>query len=100
MNILGNLPPDRHQNYGEWVAALETRYGSRHRTEMARARFKHRVKQKDESLAAMAEGYSTATLLKATLLKATLLLTIPRSLFKSSAKDFALEKLDFGRFSA
>ena len=32
--------------------------------------------------------------------KATLLLTITRSLFKSSAKNFALEKLDFGRFSA
>ncbi len=32
--------------------------------------------------------------------KATLLLTIPRSLFKSSAKDLALENLDFDRFSA
>ena len=32
--------------------------------------------------------------------KASLLLAIPRSLFKSSAKDFALEKLDFDRFSA
>ena len=32
--------------------------------------------------------------------KATLLLTIPRSLFKSSAKDLALENLDFDRCSA
>ena len=32
--------------------------------------------------------------------KATLLLTIPRSLVKSSAKDLALENLDFDRFSA
>ena len=55
LNILGNLPADRRQNYRELVAALETRYGSTHRTELARARFKHRVKQKDESLAAMAE---------------------------------------------
>ena len=29
--------------------------------------------------------------------KATLLLTIPRSLFKSSAKDLALENLDLSR---
>ena len=55
LNVLGNLPADRHQNYKELVAALETRYGSTHRTELARVRFKHRVKQKDESLAAMAE---------------------------------------------
>ena len=52
MNVLGNLPADRRQNYKELVAALETRYGSTHRTELARVRFKHRVKQKDESLAA------------------------------------------------
>ena len=32
--------------------------------------------------------------------KATLPRTIPRSLFKSSAKDLALENLDFGRDSA
>ena len=31
--------------------------------------------------------------------KATLLLTIPRSLFKSSAKDLSLEILDFGSCS-
>ena len=55
LNILENLPPDRRQNDEELVVALETRYGSTHRTELARARFKHRVKQKDESLAAMAE---------------------------------------------
>ena len=55
MNVLGNLPADRRQNYKELVTALETRYGSTHRTELARVRFKHRVKQKDESLAAMAE---------------------------------------------
>ena len=55
LNVLGNLPADRRQNYKELVAALETRYGSTHRTELARVRFKHRVKQKDESLAAMAE---------------------------------------------
>jgi hypothetical protein len=55
LNILGIDPADRRQNYGELVAALETRYGSTHRTELARVRFKHRVKQKDESLAAMAE---------------------------------------------
>ena len=37
LNILGNLPADRRQNYGELVAALETQYGSMHRTEFAPA---------------------------------------------------------------
>ena len=55
LNVLGNLPADRRQNYKELVAALETRYSSTHRTELARVRFKHRVKQKDESWAAMVE---------------------------------------------
>ena len=55
LNVLGNLPADCRQTYKELVAALETRYGSTHGTELAPVRFKHRVKQKDESLAAMAE---------------------------------------------
>ena len=34
----------RDGDLGDDLAALETRYGSTHRTELARARFKHRVK--------------------------------------------------------
>ena len=55
LNVLGNLPPERRQDYHALVAALESRFGSTHRTELSRVKFKHRVRQKDESLAALAE---------------------------------------------
>ena len=55
LNVLGNLPPERRRDYQALVSALESRYGSAHRTELSRVRFKHRVKQRDESLAALAE---------------------------------------------
>jgi hypothetical protein len=34
LNVLGNLPPERRQDYHALVAALESRFGSTHRTEM------------------------------------------------------------------
>ena len=49
LNVLGNISPER------LVAALGSRFGSAHRTELSRAKFKHRVRQRDESLAALAE---------------------------------------------
>ena len=49
LNILGNLPPDRRQDYKALVAALESHYGPVHRTELSRVHFKHRVKQRDET---------------------------------------------------
>jgi hypothetical protein len=55
LNVLGNLPPERRQDYRALVAALESRFGSTHRTELSRVKFKHRVRQKDENLAALAE---------------------------------------------
>jgi hypothetical protein len=55
LNVLGNLPPERHYDYNVLVSALENRFGPAHRTELSRVRFKHRAKQKDESLAALAE---------------------------------------------
>lgn len=36
LNILGNLPPDRRRDYQTLVAALESRFGSAHRTELSR----------------------------------------------------------------
>ena len=55
LNVLSNLPPERRHNFESLVKALDSRYGNAHRTELARARFKNRVKQKDESLPALAE---------------------------------------------
>ncbi len=55
LNVLRNLPPEQCQDYQALVSALESRYGSAHHTELFRVRFKHRVKQRDESLAALVE---------------------------------------------
>ena len=55
LNVLGNLPFEKRHEFKSLVAALETRYGTAHRTDLARAGFKNRIKQKDESLHALAE---------------------------------------------
>ncbi|CAB4003292.1 Hypothetical predicted protein [Paramuricea clavata] len=55
LNVLGNLSPERRQDYRALLAALGRSFGSAHRTELSRVKFKHRVRQGDESLAALAE---------------------------------------------
>ena len=55
LNVLGNLSPERREDYHALVAALGSRFGSAHRTELSRVKFKRRVRQRDESLAALAE---------------------------------------------
>ena len=55
LNVLSNLPPEKRQNFQSLVKALDGRYGNAHRTELARARFKNRIKQKDESLPDLVE---------------------------------------------
>jgi hypothetical protein len=55
LNVLGNLSPERRQDYRALVAALGSRFGTAHRTELSRVKFKHRGRQRDESLAALAE---------------------------------------------
>lgn len=55
LNVLGNLPSEKRQEFKSLVAALDSRYGTAHRTDLERARFKNRVKQKEESLPALAE---------------------------------------------
>ena len=55
LNVLGNLPREKRQNYGALVDALASRFGTAHRTELSRVRFKNRIKQREESLPALAE---------------------------------------------
>lgn len=55
LNVLSNLPSDRRDDYQTLVSALESRFGTAHRTELSRVRFKNRVKQRDESLAALSD---------------------------------------------
>ncbi len=53
--VLGNLAPDDRQKLYVLVVALKNRFGSSHRTELSRMKFKNCIKQKDESLPEMAE---------------------------------------------
>ena len=55
LNILGNLPREKQQNYDALVDALASRFGTAHRMELSSVRFKNRVKQREESLQALAE---------------------------------------------
>ena len=55
LNVLTNLPPGRRDDYKTLVSALESRFGTTHRTELSRVRFKNRIKQTDESLATLAD---------------------------------------------
>ena len=55
LNILANLTPAKRQDYETLVNALAGRFGSTHRTELSRVRFKNRTKQREESFPALAE---------------------------------------------
>ena len=55
LSLLGNLPSDTRQDYKELVAALESRFGSTHKQELYRSKFKGRLRRRDESLQELAE---------------------------------------------
>ena len=53
--VLTNLPPEQRCDYRALTAALESRFGSMHQTELNRAKLKARVRQRDEGLPELAE---------------------------------------------
>ena len=55
LQVLVNLAGDRRQDFRSLVAALESRFGTSHRTEISKVKFKSRVRQRDEELSALAE---------------------------------------------
>ena len=48
--VLGGLRQEDRHNFGQLVSALANRFGNAHQTELARVRFKNRMKRRDESL--------------------------------------------------
>ena len=50
LTVLGSLRQDDRYNFEMLVNALSNRFGNAHQTELARVRFKNRLKQRDESL--------------------------------------------------
>ena len=55
LSVLGHLPQEKRQNYNALVDALASRFGTAHRTELSSVPFKNRIKQREESLPALAE---------------------------------------------
>ena len=53
--VLTNLPPEQRCDYRALTAALESRFGSMHQTELNRTKLKARVRQRDEGLPELAE---------------------------------------------
>ena len=53
--VLTNLSPEQRCDYRALTAALESRFGSMHQTELNRAKLKARVRQRDEGLPELAE---------------------------------------------
>ena len=47
LQVLANLAIDRRQNFRSLVAALDSRFGTSHRTEISKVKFKNRVRQRD-----------------------------------------------------
>ena len=59
--VLSNLSEEDRRNYNQLVAALTSRFGVPHQSELARAKLKNRVKTKDETLPELVEGVESLT---------------------------------------
>ena len=53
--VLTNLPSDQRQNYASLTAALQSRFGTAHQTELNRVRLKARIRRREETLPELAE---------------------------------------------
>ena len=59
--VLSNLSEQDRRNYKLLVAALTSRFGVTHQSELARAKLKNRVKRRDETLPELVEGIESLT---------------------------------------
>ena len=55
VTVLTNLPPDQCQCYASLIAALQSRVGTAHQTELNRVKLKARTRRREETLAELAE---------------------------------------------
>lgn len=53
--VLNNLPPEKRQDYGALIAALDSCFGVAHQTELNWMRLKTRTCRREESLTELAE---------------------------------------------
>ena len=59
--ILSNTSGNERGDYAKLVAALSSRFGITHQSDLARAKLKTRIKRREESLAELAENVETLT---------------------------------------
>ena len=55
LTLLGNLPSRSRTDYGTLTAALDSRFGNAHQTELNRTRLRNRRRKRDEGLPELAE---------------------------------------------
>ena len=59
--ILGDLDPSKRRDFLALIEALESRFGSKHQTEMYRAQLRGRTKRRDETLPELAQAIQRLT---------------------------------------
>ena len=57
--VLNNLPVDGRNNFDVLAAALDTRFGATHQTELNRAKLRSLVRKQEETLPELAEEIAT-----------------------------------------
>ena len=87
LQVLANLANDRRQDFRSLVAALDSRFGTSHRTEISKVKFKNRVRQRDEELPALAEDIERLARLAYAGASPILIDTLARDQFIDSLPD-------------
>ncbi|CAB4016330.1 Hypothetical predicted protein [Paramuricea clavata] len=87
LQVLANLSNDRKQDYRALVTALASRFGTSHRTEISKVKFKNRVRQRDEGLPALAEDIERLARLAYADAPPTITDTLARDQFVDSLPD-------------
>ena len=87
LQVLANLASDRRQDFRSLVAALDSRFGTSHRTEISKVKFKNRVRQGDEELPALAEDIERLARLAYAGASPILIDTLARDQFIDSLPD-------------
>jgi hypothetical protein len=89
LQVLANLSNDRRQDYRTLVTALASRFGTSHRTEISKVKFKNRVRQRDEGLPALAEDIERLARLAYADAPPTVIDTLARDQFVDSLRRYA-----------
>jgi hypothetical protein len=87
LQVLANLSNDRRQDYQALVAALDSRFGTSHRTEISKVKLKNRVRQRDEGLPELAEDIERLARLAYADAPPTLVDTLARDQFVDCLPD-------------